>query len=167
MQMLAERVFRNEEKQYDLIINVSPGSTKTTICTIMFPAWIWTRMPSARIICASVAQSLADKFSGKTRQIVDSELYRTAFPYVRLTRRARHRLWTTEGGEREAVGVGSNVTGQHAHFIIIDDPINPGQSMSDKGLAVVNEWMDSTISTRRIITDKALTPTILIMQRLH
>ncbi len=167
LQILAERVFRNEERKYDLIINVPPGSTKTTICSIMFPAWVWTRMPSARIICASYNQELAEKFSKHTRTIVESELYRTAFPHVRLERRAKSRLWTTEGGERQSFGVMSNVTGQHAHLIVIDDPINPGMAMSDKGLATVNEWMDTTISTRRIITDNVLTPTVMIMQRLH
>ena len=34
-------------------------------------------------------------------------------------------------------------------------------------MAFVNEWLDTTISTRQIITDKVLTPTIMIMQRLH
>ena|GEM_PF-6875735 len=33
-----------------------------------------------------------------------------------------------------------------AHIIIIDDPISPAMSMSDKGLVAVNEWMDSTIN---------------------
>lgn len=167
LQDLAERVFRNEERKHDLIINVPPGSTKSTICSIMFPAWVWTRMPSARIICASLTNDLAEKFSMKTRTLVNSELYRFSFPYVQLERRTKTRLWTTEGGERQSFGTGSNVTGQHAHFIIIDDPINPYMALSDKGLAAANEWMDSTVSTRRIITDRVLTPTVLIMQRLH
>ena len=78
LQKLAEGVFRNETRKYDLIINVPPGSTKTTICSIMFPAWIFTRMPSARIICASVSNDLAEKFSTKTKTILNSELYRSS-----------------------------------------------------------------------------------------
>jgi predicted phage terminase large subunit-like protein len=167
LQKIAERVFRNEARKYDLIINVPPGSTKSTICSLLFHAWIFSRMPSARIICASVNNDLAERFSNKTRTVLNSELYRRSFPEVRLERKTRTRLWTTVGGERQSFRVMSNVTGQHAHFIIIDDPINPSMSMSDKGLAVVNDWMDTTISTRRIITDKVVTPTILIMQRLH
>jgi hypothetical protein len=167
LQKLAERVFRNEARKHDLIINVPPGSTKTTICSIMYPAWIFTRMPSARILCASINNDLAERFSAKTRTVLTSEPYRKSFPFVQLERRTRTRLWTTAGGERQSFGVMSNVTGQHAHFIIIDDPINPMMALSDKALAATNEWMDTTISTRRIITDKVLTPTILIMQRLH
>jgi hypothetical protein len=59
------------------------------------------------------------------------------------------------------------VTGEHAHFIILDDIINPVIAMSDKALASSNEWMDTTISTRKIITNKVLTSTLMIMQRLH
>ena len=66
LQKIAERVFNNEERLHDLIINVPPGSTKTTICSIMFPAWVFTRMPSARIICASISNDLAERFSTKT-----------------------------------------------------------------------------------------------------
>ena len=167
LQLLAERVFNNEARLHDLIINVPPGSTKTTICSIMFPAWVFTRMPSARIICASVSNDLAERFSSKTRDLLNSELYRTCFPFVKLARRTKTRLWTTEGGERQSFGVMSNVTGQHAHFIVIDDPINPAMALSDRNRNTANEWMDSIISTRRIITDKLLTPTVLIMQRLH
>jgi hypothetical protein len=163
LQELAERVFRNEIRKHDLIINVPPGSTKTTICTLLYPAWIWTRMPSAKIICVSISNDLAEKFSGRTRTVLQSSLYRTAFPHVQLERRAKGRLWTTAGGERQAFGVMSNVTGQHAHFIILDDLINPATALSDNALAATNDWLDTTISTRQIITDKVLTPTILII----
>ena len=65
LQKIAEGVFNNEERLHDLIINVPPGNTKTTICSIMYPAWIWTRMPEARIICASINNDLAETFSKK------------------------------------------------------------------------------------------------------
>ena len=167
LQDIAEGVFRNEKRKHDLIINVPPGSTKSTICSLLYPAWIFTRMPSAKIICVSVSNDLAEKFSRQTRTILQSELYRQAFPYVQLERKAKTRLWTTEGGNRQSFGVMSEVVGQHAHFIIIDDLISPTTVLSDKGIAAANEWLDTTISTRKIITDKVLTPTILIMQRLH
>jgi predicted phage terminase large subunit-like protein len=124
-------------------------------------------MPSARIICVSINNDLAEKFSQKTRALVSSDLYRSCFPHVKLERRARTRLWTTEGGERDSFGLTGNITGQHAHFIILDDLINPTMALSDKDLVMTNEWMDTVISTRRIITDRLLTPTMLIMQRLH
>ena len=96
--------------------------------------------------CASGNNDLAERFSAKTRTVLTSELYRKNFPYVQLERKSKTRLWNIASGERQSFDVMSNVTGQHAHFIIIDDPINPAMSMPDKGLAAVNEWMDATIN---------------------
>ena len=116
LQIIAERVFRNEARMQDLIVNVPPGATKSTVCSILFPCWIWTRMPSARIICASVNNDLAERFSAKTRTVLTSELYRKSFSYVQLERRSKTRLWNSAGGERQSFGVMSNVTGQHCSY---------------------------------------------------
>src|ERR1700743_507208 len=48
LQKEAELVFLGEPKSHDLVINVPPGSSKSTICSQAFPAWVWTRMPSAK-----------------------------------------------------------------------------------------------------------------------
>src|SRR5690554_4113834 len=45
LQALAERVFLNLPRLHDEVINVSPGTSKSTVCSILFPAWVWTRMP--------------------------------------------------------------------------------------------------------------------------
>ena len=61
--------------------------------------------------------------------------------------------------------MGGTLTGFHGHIIIVDDPINPQQSVSTKELENVNRWMDQTLPTRKV--DKGVTLTIMIMQRLH
>ena len=35
-------------KKYDLVINVPPGSSKSTIVTVKAPAWGWTKDPNLR-----------------------------------------------------------------------------------------------------------------------
>jgi len=47
----------------------------------------------------------------------------------------------------------------------MDDPLDPNRAVSETELKTANRWMDQTLSTRKV--DKANTPTILIMQRLH
>src|ERR1700742_566109 len=42
-----------EVKLHDDLINVPPGSSKSTIITVMAPAWAWTRDPTLRIVSAS------------------------------------------------------------------------------------------------------------------
>ena len=80
LQAIAERVFAGKTKQYDLIINVPPGSTKSTICSVMFPAWAWIRMNTARVIGASYAHNLAMDLSRKDRDVVISDKYLACFP---------------------------------------------------------------------------------------
>lgn len=167
LQLIAERVFDGLPKLYDLVINISPGSTKSTIGSIMYPAWIWTRKPSARFIGGSYAHNLSMDLSRKNRLLVKSEKYRACFPDVQISdsQDAKFYFVNTKGGERYSVGTGGSVTGMHGHFILIDDPVNPEEASSEEKLKIANRWMDETISTRKV--DKAITPVILIMQRLH
>jgi predicted phage terminase large subunit-like protein len=167
MQAVAERVFRGEEKQHDLIINISPGTTKSTICSVMFPAWAWARMTSCKIICGSYTSTLSLELSRKCRDVIKSEKYRAVFPEVRIRedQDAKGFFVNTKGGSRYSVGVGGSVMGMHAHFIIIDDPLDPQEAVSEASLRTANLWMSETLPSRKV--NKAVTVTILIMQRLH
>ncbi len=174
LQLLAEDVFAKKPKKYDLIINVSPGSTKSTIASVMFPAWTWTRQASARCICGSYAHPLALDLSRKSRDVVTSDRradngpgFVDCWPEIKLRedQNTKGYFANTKGGIRYAVGVNGSVTGMHAHFIIVDDPLNPNESTSEVEVKKANRWMDETLSSRKV--NKEITPTILIMQRLH
>lgn len=167
LQKLAERVFEGLPKKYDLVINISPGSTKSTIFSRMFPAWVWTRMPEAVTICGSFEKNLARDMGRNSKDIINSSKYKEAFPEIEIRRdlESNSHFGNTLKGERKSVGVGGNITGSHAHFIIIDDPLNPREAVSTLGLKNANDWMTETIPSRK--KDLAIVPTILIMQRLH
>lgn len=153
-------------KEHDLIINIPPGTTKSTIVTIMAPAWAWTRDETLRIITASYSSDLATEHSQKSRDIITSDLYRRLFPHVRIKddKGLKTNYETTAQGQRFATSVNSTVTGVHAHVIIVDDPINAEQAASQVELKKANRWMNTTIPMRKI--DKKVTAQILVMQRL-
>ena len=167
LQYLAERVFAGLPKEHDLIVNVPPCSTKSTVCSVMFQPWIWTRMQTARIIGGSYAHNLSMDLSRRGRDIIKSDKYRKAFPEIvlREDQDTKSYFMNTRGGSRYAVGVGGSVTGMHGHFLVIDDPVDPSKAISEVELATANRWMAETLSTRKV--DKVVVPTILIMQRLH
>lgn len=168
LQRAAELVFANKPREKDYIVNVPPGTTKSTICSIMYPAWILSRMPHARIICASHTDQLVLDLSTKSRMIVESEQYQRWFPYITLKKDQNTKgYWaTSQGGMRMTATIGGkNPMGFHAHFIIVDDPIDPQKVFSAAELKVANDFMDMTVPTRRVQQD--LTVTIIIMQRLH
>ncbi len=160
-------MFANKPKEYDLVINISPGSTKSTICSIMFPAWVWTRMPTSRIIAGSHTHSLAMDLSLKCRDLIKSDAYKRTFPIIKLRedQDTKSYFMNTKRGSRYAVSVGGSVVGMHGHFLIIDDPLDPEKAISEAELKTANRWMAETLPTRKV--DKVVVPTILIMQRLH
>jgi len=166
LQMVAQRVFDRQPKAYDLIINIPPGSTKSTIATVMFPAWCWARDPEIRTISSSYSHSLSIDHGVKSRDLITSDKYRDYFNVrLRDDQAAKSRYKNTSGGERITTSIGGSVTGQHGHFIILDDPINPKKAVSDAERNSANDYIDTTINTRKV--DKEVSVTILIMQRLH
>lgn len=167
LQIVADWVINDQEKEYDLIINVPPGTTKSTLCSIMLQAYIWTRMPSARFITASHAFTLATEMARRSRDVVLSKRYQQYFPGLELRddQNTKALFVNNYGGLRLSTGTGGSAIGHHAHLITIDDPIDPQAVLSDAELAEVNRFINETLSGRKV--DKRKTPTILIMQRLH
>ena len=168
MQEVGERVFRREPLDHNLIINVSPGESKSSITTIFFPVWCWTCDPTVRIITASYAKDLAIAHSVKSRDLIRSDRFQEVFGesfQVRKDLDAKLTYGNDHGGQRIVASVGSAVTGKHAHIILIDDPLSADEARSEADREAATLWMKSTINTRKV--DQSLTPTILVMQRLH
>lgn len=156
-----------EPKLYDMLVNVPPGSSKSTIITVMLPAWIWTVDPTIRVISASYSGDLSQDHAVKSRDIILSDKYKQYFPEIeiRADQNNKNNYKNTLNGERYATSVGGTIMGIHAHLIIIDDPLNPKQSASEAELNQASSFVDTTLSTRKV--DKAVTLTLMVMQRLN
>src|SRR5690606_8490821 len=77
LQKYGERVKARLPKDDDLIINIPPGTSKSTIATVMFPAWVWTIDPTLRVLTASYSSSLSTDHSVKSRDIIKSDKYKS------------------------------------------------------------------------------------------
>lgn len=175
MQKIGFDVLQKKEKKHDLLINIPPGTTKSTICTVMFPAWIWiARIPGkektgsfARFITGSFKAEISLEHAELSRDIINSDKYKLYFPEleIRKDKNAKSNYKNTDGGYRTTTSVGTSPMGKHAHFIIIDDPIDPEQTLSDPERESANRWVDNITTTRKV--DKKVTVTVMIMQRLH
>lgn len=166
LQELTINIVARKKKLYDLIINIPPGTTKSTITTIMYPVWLWTQDPSLRIITNSYSADLSIEHSVKSRDIILSDKYQRLFPEIRLRAdmSAKSSYENTAKGARYTTSTGGTITGKHAHILINDDPENPKQALSDLKRKEANEHT-KTLSSRKV--NKKNTPTITIMQRLH
>lgn len=167
LQKLAYYIVNRLPKPYDLIINIPPGTSKSTIVTIMFPAWLWTIDPTIRVISNSYSSGLSIEHATKSRDIIKSAKYKRLFPEVQLRddKGAKSNYENTKGGARYTTSTGGTITGKHAHLILNDDPLNPKQAASDKERIEANNHSGQTLSSRKV--NKKNTPTVLVMQRLH
>ncbi len=160
-----ERCRKGEIKR--LIINVPPRSLKSIITNVAFPAWLLGHDPKEKMICASYAFDLSDKFARDTKAVINSNWYKEIFPATRLSK-ARHTASdfnTCARGCRFATSVEGTLTGRGGNFIIIDDPIKPIDIYSETTLPKVNQWYKNTLLSR--LNNKETGCLIVIMQRLH
>jgi len=131
-------------------------------------AWLWLQRPSIRILSSSFAAPLAISHAVKSRLCLKSPKFQRLFPgHVEFQddQDGKTDYRNTALGQRYTTSTGTGGTmGNHADFIIIDDPLNPQAAISEAGQAAASAHL-KTLATRK--TDKARTVTILVMQRVH
>lgn len=167
LQEVLDRAIAGKPKEYDLVINVPFGTSKSSLC-VLAQAWTWTKAPWFRHICASHTDSLVTDLADRCRSVLQSDKYREVFPGVdiRQDRNARDDFANTEGGERKSCTVGGKTpTGRHCHCLWVDDALDPQGARSEAELDTAGKFMTEVIPSR--VVDKEASPTILIMQRLE
>jgi predicted phage terminase large subunit-like protein len=163
-----EAVVRDEIES--LVINVPPGCSKSLVCSVLFPAWLWTLHPDWRVISASYSDTVVLRDARKARTLIESDWYRERWPEVQLpsdtsASKAVGAYYTTAGGMRFSTTVRGAVTGQHADVHVIDDPHDPAGVASLAELDATLAWHRETMSSR--FRDPKHPRKVLVMQRLH
>lgn len=165
VQEVIERAARRE-KTYDLVINVPPGSSKTSMVLKAAPAWAWVIDDTLRMISSSHSESLSVDCSIASRDIIQSRKYQLLFPHVQIRKDkgAKKAYDTLKGGRRISTSTGSAITGNHAHIKFMDDLQDASNAESEADRYSAIKHMKS-LFTREI--EKGKSANILIMQRLH
>ncbi len=160
-----EACYRGEIKR--LIINIPPRSLKSFSVAQAFPAWVMGKNSSQKFIMASYAYSLAEDNVRKCRTIMRDDWYKSTFPLTEISadQDQKHHFETTQGGMYYGAGLGGTIIGKGADYILLDDPLNPKEAMSDTIRATAISDIRSTLFSR--FNDKRNGRFILIMQRLH
>jgi predicted phage terminase large subunit-like protein len=166
-QIVVQRALLMQNKEYDLITNVPPGTSKTTLFSIMCTAWEFANKPSVKSAVGSYSDSAVLSIADKIRIVVQSEKYKRYFPEVQIRKGKNnmHEFKTTQNGEFFAFTVCGTLTSKHYDILKVDDPLNPKMAASEAGIIAANKFFSETLPTRKV--DKKVTPTMLIMQRLH
>jgi predicted phage terminase large subunit-like protein len=150
-----------------LIINMPPRSLKSVCVSVAWPAWLMGQNPTRRIMVASYAKSLSQKHSLDTRLLVESEWYKDSFPWLETVKgeNEKTKFVSTRRGFRLASSVGAAAIGEGADFLIVDDPHNPRQAVSEIMRQRALNWFDTSFITR--LNDKQHGVVVVVMQRLH
>lgn len=176
-QATAETIFGPDRKplRHNLIVNVPPGSTKSSILTVFLPVWCWIKDPTLRIITLSYSASLSMFHAQRSRDLIASPMFQETFgDLFELRKKDQNKkseygiLYGPDrkvGGVRFTGSVGGSITGKHAHLLIYDDPLNAQQASSEKERDTANEFLTTTMNSRKV--SMQVTPSILVMQRLH
>lgn len=147
-----------------LLVNLPPGTSKTIVALVLWPAWEWTRQASLQYFTASYSDHLTIKANLDVRALVESAWYQRHFK-VRFSGDQNAKEWvkTTAGGWRFATSINGAGTGEHPDRILVTDPLKAQESRSKTALENVNDWFDRTVSSRGIMKNARL---VVEMQRL-
>ena len=151
------------------VINQPPSTSKSTLVSVMWPAWDWAANdPSLRWICTGFGLGLVLRDAERMLEIVQSELYRRAWPEVELVKRRppASLIETTLRGRRYSCQLRGELTGWHGERIILDDPIKPDEAdaVSGQALQDVNSLISKTLSSR--LLEGPRSGVVCMMQRL-
>jgi predicted phage terminase large subunit-like protein len=196
LEELLWQVIDRQAKRYDLVINVPPGTTKTTICSIMFPVWAWVSRPpegrcaavepvwalkesklgadrdlrpkghGLRFITGSYALDMTLKSSALSRDIIRSAKFRQYFPEIRL--RADQDSKSDYSNTLKGARFSTSV-GAKVMGTHAHIQVIDDPVDPEQALSDVERLRanDFMDNLKTRSVDKRLTPLVLIMQRLH
>ena len=150
-----------------LLINVPPGTMKSLLCGVFWPAWEWgpKGKPQLRYLGASYSEHYAKRDNRRMRDLVASEWYQALWgDQVKLTRTGEMAFANTRTGSRQGVPF-SRLTGGRGDRVIIDDPhsVDGAESEAER-LTTVRTFRES-VPTR--LNDPQRSAIVVVMQRLH
>lgn len=147
-----------------LVINVPPGTMKSLLASVIWPAWEWIKRPELRYLSTAHKQELAIRDSVKCRRVIQSPWYQGNWPLqLAGDQNAKTKFENVHTGFRECSSFES-VTGIRASRVIWDDPHSVDDALSPvKLLAGVTTFREALPS--RIENENSAI--IGIMQRLH
>lgn len=148
-----------------LLMNVPPGSMKSLLTNVFFPAWEWgpLGMPHMRFLSTAHKQDLAVRDNLKCRRLITSQWFQERWP-IQLVgdQNAKTKFENDKTGFREAMAF-TSMTGSRGDRVTLDDPLSVDDGNSDAALAAAESTFREALPTR-VNNDKSAI--IVIMQRL-
>ena len=153
-----------------LLINIPPGTMKSLISNVFWPAWEWgpKNMAHLRYVCAAhKVENLSARDSRRMRQLILSDWYQARWgDRVKLAKDQNEKLnfMNSQGGFRIATAI-TSLTGIRGDRVIIDDPHSVDSAGSETQREAEVQTFLEAIPTR--LNNPIKSAIVVIMQRLH
>ena len=148
-----------------LLMNVPPGSMKSLLTGVIWPAWEWgpRALPEMRFVGTAHEETLAIRDSRRCRDLIKSEWYQSLWPLALLADLdGKREFGNTRKGVRQARAF-TSMTGVRGDRVILDDPISADSANSPAKLEAAKIAFTETLPTRVNNEKSAI---VVIMQRL-
>lgn len=159
-----EAVTKGEIKR--LLMNVPPGSMKSLLTGVIWPAWEWGPQGLAhhRFLATAHKQDLAVRDNLKCRRLIRSPWFQRLWPVVLTSDQdAKTKFENESTGFREAMAF-TSMTGSRGDRVILDDPHSVDDANSPVKLAADITTFREALPSRVNNDQSAI---VIVMQRLH
>jgi hypothetical protein len=162
----AEAISTGKLLERNLLVNTPPGTSKSMLWAVLWPAWEWTWAPWFRWLTTSYDDGLALRDAVKTRRLMQTEWYdqqKSIEWHFVGDQNVKSNYVNDRTGWRIAASILGGITGNHAHRVLVDDPHNVREAESD----LIRE---STLTVWREVFPSRVLPSgsrIMIGQRTH
>lgn len=149
-----------------LLMNVPPGTMKSLLTGVIWPAWEWGPVgkPGNRFLGTAHKQDLAVRDAMKCRRLITSSWYQSLWPVALTTdQNAKTKFENDKTGFREAMAF-TSMTGSRGDRVILDDPLSADDANSQAALLAAELTFTEALPTRVNNDQSAI---VVIMQRLH
>jgi len=157
---------RGELPDKRLIINIPPGTLKSILVSVMYPAWTWIDNPETRYLSITCEQGLAIRDALRMKQIITNSWFQRNWPLAMQADQNEKTLYINDkNGFRQSQGITASNTGKRGDCLLLDDLIDAQHAFSDVIRQGVNDTWDQALSSR--LNHMEESGVLLIMQRLH
>lgn len=151
-----------------LMVNVPPGHMKSMLVSVFWPAWMWLRAPHMRIFSGAYTDDLARRDTVRARDVIRSPWYQRTFRpswILKKDQNVKSYYRNSRYGERKSFGVSGQITGFRGDGVIIDDPLNAMDALSETARERAARVCTKVLRTRLNRPEDGWM--VCIMQRLH
>jgi predicted phage terminase large subunit-like protein len=172
-----EEHFDDKESGGELVCCQPPRTMKSYIFNVIFPAWAWIFQPHLQFLSVSNSDNLAMRDSLRMRQIVSHADYKALVKRagksweISKEQAQKTNFENTKKGRRYCTAIGSNLTGEGADWLLLDDLYDVADVIQGSAERIA-ERMVEIVEIYKMKLKSRLNPggpkkKMCVMQRLH